>query len=161
MYLSPDFTAFVLSAYSKERRAFGKPIVSFQGVGFKIADMGMKTQAARLLTYNAAGRPVLISSSFITFAYKASGRFFLNAPRFLPIGVRTASIITGSFKWLILCNVLLSALPESVPGVTLNRMCGSSQQAVHFAAQSVAAGDSEYIIAGGVESMTLISVPGA
>ena len=52
--------------------------------------------------------------------------------------------------------ILLSDLPESVPGVTLNRMCGSSQQAVHFAAQSVAAGDSGYIIAGGVESMTRV-----
>jgi len=52
--------------------------------------------------------------------------------------------------------VLLSDLPSSVPGVTLNRMCGSSQQALHFAAQSVAAGDARYIIAGGVESMTRV-----
>ena len=41
-------------SYSKEREAFGQPIVNFQGVGFKIADMGMRTQAARLLTYDAA-----------------------------------------------------------------------------------------------------------
>ena len=40
--------------YSKVREAFGQPIVNFQGVGFKIADMGMRTQAARLLAYNAA-----------------------------------------------------------------------------------------------------------
>ncbi len=40
--------------YSKEREAFGKPIIDFQGVSFKIADMGMRTQAARLLTYDAA-----------------------------------------------------------------------------------------------------------
>ena len=52
--------------------------------------------------------------------------------------------------------VLLSPLPSSVPAVTLNRMCGSSQQAVHFAAQSIASGDARYILAGGVESMTRV-----
>jgi acyl-CoA dehydrogenase len=40
--------------YARSRRAFGRPIVEFQGVGFKIAEMGMCTQAARLLTYQAA-----------------------------------------------------------------------------------------------------------
>lgn len=50
--------------------------------------------------------------------------------------------------------VLLSGLPVKVPGVSLNRMCGSSQQAVHFAAQAVAAGDMDYVIGCGVESMT-------
>ncbi|HWQ37584.1 MAG TPA: thiolase family protein [Burkholderiales bacterium] len=52
--------------------------------------------------------------------------------------------------------VLLSALPVEVPGVSLNRMCGSSQQAVHFAAQAVAAGDMKYVIGCGVESMTRV-----
>ena len=51
---------------------------------------------------------------------------------------------------------LLAGLPSSVPGVSLNRMCGSSQQAVHFAAQAVASGDVRYVIAGGVESMTRV-----
>lgn len=50
--------------------------------------------------------------------------------------------------------VLLSKLPVTVSGVSLNRMCGSSQQAVHFAAQAVAAGDMNYVIGCGVESMT-------
>jgi acetyl-CoA acetyltransferase family protein len=50
--------------------------------------------------------------------------------------------------------VLLAGFPVQVPAVTLNRMCGSSQQAVHFAAQAVAAGDMHYVIASGVESMT-------
>src|SRR5690242_18349923 len=50
--------------------------------------------------------------------------------------------------------VLLAGFPVEVPAVTLNRMCGSSQQAVHFAAQAVAAGDMGYVIAAGVESMT-------
>src|SRR5512135_3174280 len=50
--------------------------------------------------------------------------------------------------------VLLAGFPVEVPAVTLNRMCGSSQQAVHFAAQAVAAGDMRYAIGAGVESMT-------
>jgi len=50
--------------------------------------------------------------------------------------------------------VLLSKLPPTVPGVSLNRMCGSSQQAVHFAAQAVTAGDMDYVIGSGVENMT-------
>jgi acetyl-CoA acetyltransferase family protein len=50
--------------------------------------------------------------------------------------------------------VLLAGFPVEVPALTLNRMCGSSQQAVHFAAQAVAAGDMGYVIAAGVESMT-------
>ncbi len=52
--------------------------------------------------------------------------------------------------------VLLSKLPVEVPGVSLNRMCGSSQQAVHFAAQAVAAGDMDYVIGCGVESMSRV-----
>jgi acetyl-CoA acetyltransferase family protein len=51
-------------------------------------------------------------------------------------------------------GVLLADFPIQVPAVTLNRMCGSSQQAVHFAAQAVAAGDMHYAIGAGVESMT-------
>src|SRR5204862_3180694 len=50
--------------------------------------------------------------------------------------------------------VLLSGFPVKIPGVSLNRMCGSSQQAVHFAAQAIAAGDMNYVIGCGVESMT-------
>lgn len=50
--------------------------------------------------------------------------------------------------------VLLAGLPDTVPAVTLNRMCGSSQQAIHFAAQAVAAGDARYAIGCGIESMT-------
>lgn len=51
---------------------------------------------------------------------------------------------------------MLSNLPATVSGVTLNRMCGSSQQAIHFAAQAVASGDAKFIIAGGVESMSRV-----
>ena len=49
---------------------------------------------------------------------------------------------------------MLAGFPMHVPAVSLNRMCGSSQQAVHFAAQQVAAGDADYAIGAGVESMT-------
>ncbi len=52
--------------------------------------------------------------------------------------------------------MLLAGFPVSVPAVTLNRMCGSSQQAVHFAAQEIAAGDAKYAIGAGVESMTRV-----
>jgi acetyl-CoA acetyltransferase family protein len=52
--------------------------------------------------------------------------------------------------------LLLAGFPVTVPGVSLNRMCGSSQQAVHFAAQAVAAGDMAYAIGAGVESMTRV-----
>lgn len=50
--------------------------------------------------------------------------------------------------------VLASKLPQSVPAVTIDRQCGSSQQALHFAAQAVMSGVQDLVIAGGVESMT-------
>jgi acetyl-CoA C-acetyltransferase len=54
-------------------------------------------------------------------------------------------------------NAWLSAgLPESVPGVTIDRQCGSSQQAVHFAAQAVLSGTQDIVIAAGVESMSMV-----
>ena len=52
--------------------------------------------------------------------------------------------------------VLASGLPESIPGTTVDRQCGSSQQAVHFAAATVMAGAMDIIIAAGVESMTRV-----
>jgi acetyl-CoA C-acetyltransferase len=52
--------------------------------------------------------------------------------------------------------IFASKLPESVPGVTLDRQCGSSQQALHFAAQAVMSGTQDVVIAGGVESMTRV-----
>ncbi|PTM96083.1 3-oxoadipyl-CoA thiolase [Mycoplana dimorpha] len=50
--------------------------------------------------------------------------------------------------------VLLAGLPVSVPGTTINRLCGSGLDAVGMAARAVKAGDAEFVIAGGVESMT-------
>jgi acetyl-CoA C-acetyltransferase len=52
--------------------------------------------------------------------------------------------------------VLASSLPDSVPGVTIDRQCGSSQQALHFAAQAVMSGMQDIVIAGGVESMSRV-----
>jgi acetyl-CoA C-acetyltransferase len=52
--------------------------------------------------------------------------------------------------------VLASNLPESVPAVTIDRQCGSSQQSIHFAAQAVMSGVQDMVIAGGVESMTRV-----
>jgi acetyl-CoA C-acetyltransferase len=51
---------------------------------------------------------------------------------------------------------LAAGLPEHVPGVTIDRQCGSSQQAVHFAAQAVMSGTSDLVVAGGVQSMSQI-----
>ena len=50
--------------------------------------------------------------------------------------------------------LLKASFPVHVPGVSLNRMCGSSQQAVHFAAQAILAGDMDFIVAGGTEMMS-------
>jgi acetyl-CoA C-acetyltransferase len=52
--------------------------------------------------------------------------------------------------------VLASGLPDSVPAVTIDRQCGSSQQAVQFAAQAVLSGTQDIVIAGGAESMTRV-----
>ncbi|HEX9933493.1 MAG TPA: acetyl-CoA C-acetyltransferase [Allosphingosinicella sp.] len=52
--------------------------------------------------------------------------------------------------------VLASKLPQSVPAVTIDRQCGSSQQAIQFAAQAVMSGTQDVVIASGVESMTRV-----
>jgi acetyl-CoA C-acetyltransferase len=53
---------------------------------------------------------------------------------------------------------LSAGLPENVPGTTIDRQCGSSQQAVHFAAQAVMSGTADLVIAGGVEVMSLVPI---
>lgn len=53
---------------------------------------------------------------------------------------------------------LIAGFPIEVPGVTIDRQCGSSQQAVHFAAQAVLSGDMDVVIAGGVESMSRVPI---
>lgn len=55
-------------------------------------------------------------------------------------------------------SLLMAGFPDSVPGVTIDRQCGSSQQAVHFAAQAILAGDMDIVIAGGVESMSRVQM---
>src|SRR5919109_4830462 len=53
---------------------------------------------------------------------------------------------------------LVAGLPDEVPGVTIDRQCGSSQQAVHFAAQGVMSGTQDLVIAGGVQNMSMIPI---
>ncbi|GAQ55462.1 acetyl-CoA C-acetyltransferase [Streptomyces acidiscabies] len=53
---------------------------------------------------------------------------------------------------------LAAGLPEEVPGVTVDRQCGSSQQALHFAAQAVMSGTQDLVVAGGVQNMTQIPI---
>ncbi len=65
-----------------------------------------------------------------------------------PIGEQGANIAR--------LTALNAHFPVTVPGVTINRMCGSSQQAVHFAAQAIMAGDMDIVVAGGVEHMTRV-----
>src|SRR4051812_9803577 len=56
---------------------------------------------------------------------------------------------------------LAAGLPEEVPGVTVDRQCGSSQQAVHFAAQAVMSGTADLVVAGGVPNMSAIPISSA
>ncbi|HEX6967653.1 MAG TPA: acetyl-CoA C-acyltransferase [Micromonosporaceae bacterium] len=63
----------------------------------------------------------------------------------------------GEQSWNIARNAVLAAgWPETVPGTTVDRQCGSSQQALHFAAATVVSGQADLVIAGGVESMTRV-----
>ncbi|MGH0032785.1 MAG: acetyl-CoA C-acetyltransferase [Myxococcota bacterium] len=68
------------------------------------------------------------------------------------VGAQSANIARNA--------VLSSSLPESVPGTTVDRQCGSSQQALHFAAQAVMSGVHDITIAGGVENMSMVPLGG-
>ena len=56
---------------------------------------------------------------------------------------------------------LAAGLPQHVPGVTIDRQCGSAQQAVHFAAQAVMSGTMDLVVAGGVQNMSMIPISSA
>src|SRR4051794_17881254 len=56
---------------------------------------------------------------------------------------------------------LAAGLPDEGPGTTIDRQCGSSQQAVHFAAQAVLSGKMDMVVAGGVQNMTMIPISSA
>ena len=56
---------------------------------------------------------------------------------------------------------LVAGLPDHVPGVTIDRQCGSSQQAVHFAAQGVMSGTADLVVAGGVQNMSAVPISAA
>ena len=66
------------------------------------------------------------------------------------IGAQTGNIARTAW--------LSAGLPQHVPGTTIDRQCGSSQQAVHFAAQAVMSGTADLIVAGGVEVMSLVPI---
>jgi acetyl-CoA C-acetyltransferase len=66
------------------------------------------------------------------------------------MGAQTGNIARTSW--------LAAGLPLHVPGTTIDRQCGSSQQAVHFAAQAVMSGTAEFVVAGGVEVMSLVPI---
>jgi acetyl-CoA C-acetyltransferase len=66
------------------------------------------------------------------------------------IGAQTGNIARTSW--------LAAGLPQHVPGTTIDRQCGSSQQAVHFAAQAVMSGTADLVVAGGVEVMSLVPI---
>jgi len=68
------------------------------------------------------------------------------------VGAQSANIARNA--------VLASSLPESVPGTTVDRQCGSSQQAVHFAAQAVMSGVHDAVVAGGAEVMSMVPLGG-
>lgn len=65
-----------------------------------------------------------------------------------PIGEQGANIARLS--------LLKAGYPVTVPGVSLNRMCGSGQQAIHFAAQAIASGEMDVVVAGGIEVMSRV-----
>src|ERR1700755_604041 len=56
---------------------------------------------------------------------------------------------------------LAAGLPDHVPGTTVDRQCGSSQQAVHFAAQAVMSGTADVVVAGGVQNMSQVPLNSA
>ena len=56
---------------------------------------------------------------------------------------------------------LVAGLPDHLPGVTIDRQCGSAQQAVHFAAMGVMSGQQDLVVAGGVQNLNLIPISGA
>ncbi len=56
---------------------------------------------------------------------------------------------------------LAAGMPEHVPGVTIDRQCGSAQQAIHFAAQAVMSGTMDLVVAGGVQSMSAVPISSA
>jgi len=69
------------------------------------------------------------------------------------VGAQAANIARNSW--------LSAGLPETVPGTTLDRQCGSAQQALHFAAQAVMSGTQDLVIAGGVEVMSSVPISSA
>ncbi len=80
-------------------------------------------------------------------------------PHLIEDVVMGCTMTVGEQAMNIARNALLAAgMPETVPGTTVDRQCGSAQQAIHFAAQAVMAGAMDFVIGAGVESMTRVPI---
>ncbi len=107
----------------------GKPQT---GALFPVAPVDLAAHVLREVVQRAAVEPAMVEDVILGCV--------------TPVGDQGANIARLA--------ALKSGLPVEVPGVQLNRMCGSGQQAVHFAAQEILAGDADIAIGGGVEMMS-------
>eukprot|EP00121_Abeoforma_whisleri_P016541 Awhi_evm1s15176 len=123
----------------------------------------MSTAYIVACTRTAVGRHkgALRNSHSVSIGAKCVNELLRKVPSLNPIDVD--DVIFGSVSQvgeqagnMARSVVLSSDLPISVPGVTVDRQCGSSQQALHFACQAVMSGTQDIVIAGGAESMTRV-----
>lgn len=114
---------------------------------------GVRTPVGRYGGALASARPDDLASIVVREAVRRAG--------IDPLQVEIDEVILGAANQAGEDNrnvarmaVLLAGLPDSVPGITVNRLCASGMSAVTMAAQAIRAGDADVIVAGGVESMT-------
>src|ERR1700716_2712397 len=101
----------------------------------------------------AGWHPADLAASVLDSLLERSGA----APDQVEDGIMGCVMQTGEQSNNVARNAILaSRLPESVPGTSVDRQCGSSQQAMQFAAQAVMSGTMDVVIASGVESMTRV-----
>ncbi len=95
--------------------------------------------------------PVELSSKIMKEAVRRAG---IDAKRLDDVIWGVVTPLGNQGANLARLSVLNAGFPTHVPGVSVNRMCGSSQQAVHFASQAILAGDADIVLAGGTEMMS-------
>lgn len=118
-----------LIAVARTPIGIGKPE---RGALFPVAPVDLATHVLQVVVQRAGVDPELVEDVILGCV--------------TPIGDQGANIARLA--------ALKAGFPFAVPGVQLNRMCGSGQQAVHFAAQAILAGDMDLVVAGGVEMMS-------
>ena len=118
-----------LIAAARTPIGIGKPE---RGALFPVAPVDLATHVLQVVVQRAGVDPELVEDVILGCV--------------TPIGDQGANIARLA--------ALKAGFPFAVPGVQLNRMCGSGQQAVHFAAQAILAGDMDLVVAGGVEMMS-------